>query len=950
MCKKEITAPRFSQHGPVDVDHIFFLLYRFGSLLLSDFWIEIDRVVNDMIFIRHYLCLLFAFSFSAILAGQQLDSIKVNLELKPDNWQERLRSLTDGLNVILFIADTSMVLTENKNYREQYFGDVLLDLVRETENSFLIYRDYLVVIGDRTILQESRSSEFYQALQQSLSAANNKVDDLEILVGDMEKVVSSGTTVINGKIVDGESDESIIGATLLVREIGQGTDTDEDGKFQLQLVPGSYTLLVQYIGYQERQIPIRVFGSGDLDIVLNRSSILLDEVVVEAKKRDENIQSVEVGVSRVSIREIEKLPSFLGEVDIIKGLLQQPGVSTIGEGSSGFNVRGGTVDQNLIIVDEGMIFNVSHALGFFSAFNSDILSDAVLYKGNIPAKYGGRLASVLDVNIKDGNFQKLRFKGGLGVVSSRLSLEGPLKKDKTSFLISVRSTYSDWVLKAVKIPEVSTSSAFFYDVNAKFTHRFNERNFISVSGYSSADQFTYADEFGFDYETLLGQINYRSVLNDHLFSTLSIIYSDYQSSLSDEAGHDASKLSIGTEYIKIKENLNFSFDNLTLDAGISLINYQVNPGTVVPQGETSSVIPASVLEEEAREIAVYSDAIFKVTPRFSISGGLRFTIYQFLGPREMYEYLNPAKPMLEEISGRNFLDEKIIHEESLLQPRFSARYLFDAQTSVKIGYARTSQYINQISNNDTPTPTSIWQLSNQYIPSQLSHNFSLGYFKNFKENIWNTGLELYYRHIDRLIDYRDFADLIANDHLETELLTGKGQAYGVELSLKKQVGVLHGWLNYTWSRSLRKIAGINRQTWYPSNFDKPHDLSLVTNYQINKRNVISLYFTYSTGRAITIPLDRHPVEGDIVVLNYSDRNAFRAPDYHRLDVSYTLGQGYRKSRKFKTSWTFSVYNLYARRNAFSVYVVQDNLSKPKINRLSVLGNAFPSLTFNFELL
>ena len=457
------------------------------------------------------------------LCGQSLDSTRVSIDLDPESWQRSLENLSKDLGVKITVQDSTTILPESKSYQNQYLGDVLRDLLYGTDLSFLIYRDYLMVIGDKTALGESKSASFYQALQHNLGGSNKQSDDLEIVIGDINHVLSADVTMVTGNIVDRDTNEPIIGATIFVKETGQGTDSDENGQFQLSLTPGSYTLLIQYIGFQDRQIPVRIVSSGMLDIALNRSSILLDEVVVEAKKRDENIQSVEVGVSRVNMREIEKLPSFLGEVDIIKGLLQQPGVSTIGEGSSGFNVRGGTVDQNLIVVDEGMIFNASHALGFFSAFNSDILSDAILYKGNIPAKFGGRLASVLDVNVKDGNFQKLRFKGGLGVVSSRLSLEGPLKKDKTSFLISGRSTYSDWVLKTVKIPEVSTSSAFFYDVNVKLTHRFNERNFVSFSGYSTEDQFTYADEFGFDYQSILGQINYRSVLSDRLFSTLSII-------------------------------------------------------------------------------------------------------------------------------------------------------------------------------------------------------------------------------------------------------------------------------------------------------------------------------------------------------------------------------------------------------------------------------------------
>ncbi|MCB0668120.1 MAG: TonB-dependent receptor [Saprospiraceae bacterium] len=861
-----------------------------------------------------------------------------------------LETLGERTGVQILCTDTVAALQEPISFDHVSLRSILNQLLNERGLSFLLYRDYFILVAERSALAEQRNATFYKALQESIDAANNQDEQEEIVVGDIENVDPSGTTIITGKITDVEDGEAIIGATILVEENSLGTDTDEEGRFELRLTPGTYSLKVQYIGYRERQIPVRVISSGSLDLTLSKGSILLDEVVVEAKKRDENIQSAEVGVSRVSIREIEKLPSFLGEVDIVKGLLQQPGVSTIGEGSSGFNVRGGNVDQNLILMDEAMIFNASHALGFFSSFNSDILSGATLHKGNIPGKYGGRLASVLDVNIRDGNFEKLRFKGGLGIVSSRLTLEGPIKQNKTSFLISGRSTYSNWLLENIKIPEVSTSSAFFYDANIKLTHRINERNFVSMGLYSTADEFTYANEFGFDYQTLIGQLTYRSAISDAVLSTLSAIYSEYKSNQLDLTGTDESKLNIGTKYLKFKENINYNREGLNLDAGISFIHYQVNPGNLFPMGEISVVIPRSVEEEKGREGALYADATYRFTPRFSLSGGLRYTLYQYLGPREIYSYVNPEQPTADEITGQTFVDDKILHEESLLQPRFSARYLLNANSSIKAGYARTSQYINQISNNDTPTPTSLWKLANQYIPSQLSHNLSLGYFRNFEENIWNTSLEVYYRNIDRLIDYRDFADLIANEHLETEILTGTGKAYGVELSIKKQVGVMHGWFNYTFSRSLRKIEGISEDEWYPSNFDKPHDLSLVTNFQINKRNTISLNFSYSTGRAITIPIDRHRVEDQYVVLNYSNRNAFRAPDYHRLDVAYTLGQGFRKSRKFKTSWTFSVYNIYARRNAFSIFVVQENFTGPKIKRLSVLGNAFPSLTFNFELL
>jgi len=893
------------------------------------------------------ICLL---ALCSVCVAQGLEDLPVSADLAGGRLQVVLQELGQVAGVKIFLAEDSPHVIKEHSFSNKSLGTILDTLLRDIGLSHITYRDYLVVVGDERTLAEEKSASFYKTLYESIDASLNTNEREEIVIGNIEQAKSSDKIVVSGFVSDISSGEGICGATLLVSETGLGTDTEEAGKYELSLAPGKYTLVVQYIGYSEKQIPIRVISSGRLDIEMSQGSILLDEVVVEAQRRDENIQAVQAGVTRISIKELEKLPSFLGEVDLIKGILQQPGVSTIGEGSSGFNVRGGDIDQNLILIDEGVIFNASHALGFFSSFNSDILKDAVLHKGNIPAKFGGRLASVLDVNIKDGDFGKLRFRGGLGVVSSRLTLEGPIKENKTSFLISGRSSYSDWILKSIKIPEVSSSSAFFYDANLKLTHRFNERNFLSVSTYSTSDQFTYAGEFGFDYGTILGQAVLRSVLGDRWLSTFSLNASEYKSNQFDLIGSNASKLSVGNKYIKIKENLHYDKEDLEMDFGLSGTNFYVNSGVLTPEGLSSAVIPRSVSEERGRELAAYSDAAFSINPRLSLSAGLRFTTYQFLGPREMYIYENPERPEIDDQSMVTRFDEKVIHQESLLQPRFSARYLLDENSSIRLGYARVSQYISQISNNDTPTPTSLWKLSNQYLPSQLAHNFSLGFFKNYAENIWNTSVELYYRDIDRLVEYEDFADLIANPHLETELVTGEGRAYGIELSLKKQVGFIHGWLNYTYSRSERQVQGINHGAWYASNFDKPHDLSIVTNLQLNKRNLISFNFTFASGRAITIPLDRHVLQNEFYVLNYSDRNEFRAPAYHRLDLAYTVGQGFRKSKKFKTSWTFSVYNLYGRRNAFSIFVIQDSFASPKVQRLSVLGNAFPSLTFNFELL
>ena len=900
--------------------------------------------------VRLYLITLMGYVFIYSSAGQERAIPEVNVSISQGNLLEAVYALNQSSEFQVFADSTfASVPVSQYTFVRAPVDSVLNVLLSETEYSFVSYRNYVFVIAPRSAIGENRSTAYYQALEESIEVQD---EDLiaGLVIGSVDQVESGGRTVMRGSIIDGEDQTPVIGATIMIKELQQGSASDEDGRFEIQLAPGNYTMAVRYVGYRNRDIPITVISSGNAEITLEKSSILLDEVLVQAKARDENVSAVQAGVSRVSTKEIEKLPSFLGEVDIIKSLLLQPGVSTIGEGSGGFHVRGGNIDQNLIMIDEGILFNPSHALGFFSAFNSDILSDALLFKGNVPAKYGGRLASVLDLNVRDGNFEKLRLKGGVGPVSSRFSIEGPLVENKTSALFAVRSSYSDWVLRRINVPEIRESSVFFYDANLRLVHRFNDKNNVAVAAYASEDRFTYADQFGFDYNTLMLQGTYRKVFGQKVLSTLSTIWSRYESEQLDLEGGDASRLKLTNQYLKVKENIGYNGDGFSADFGVSSILYLIKPGELEPSGSLSIIRPKSLLQEEGLESALYANIEIELSTRISMSGGLRLSLYQFFGPREMFLYANPDQPSVDNILEKTTLRDNVIHSEQNLEPRISARYRIDAGSSVKLGYARTSQYLNQISNNETPTPTSLWQLTNQYISPHLAHNFTIGYFRNFNENLWITSFEAFYRDIDRLFDYRDFADLIVNDHIETELVKGVGRAYGIELGIKKQIGTLNGWLNYTYSRSERRIIGINQGEWYPANFDKPHDLSLVCNLQINRRNQISINFNYSTGRPITVPVDRHVLEGRFGILNYSTRNAYRIPDYHRLDLSYTLGQGFRRSKKFKTSWTFSVYNLYSRRNAFSVFLQQRSRFEPQVKRLSVLGSAFPSLTFNFELL
>ncbi len=888
--------------------------------------------------------------FCGTLHAQSILDTDLRVPVKDSTLGANIAHLNQALTWQIFCPGQFRELTvEPLQEAKGTLGSVLEHLLTPHGLMALVHRERLVVIVPQGELSTSYSAAFYQALEEGMAYSPNGIES-EVVIGAIDDIKPGKEIRLRGRVTDAENEEPIIGATLLLEEEGEGEVTNELGDYELVLSAGSHTLLVQYIGYQTERVPLQVISSDTLEIALRRSSVLLEEIVVQAKARNENVQSTLAGVTRISTKEIQKLPSFLGEVDILKGLLLQPGVNTIGEGASGFNVRGGNVDQNLILMDEALVFNPNHALGFFSAFNSDIVSEAVLFKGTMPARYGGRLASVLDVKIRDGSFDRWHVMGGLGLVSSRLTLDGPISRGKTSVLFSARSTYSDWLLQRTKVPEVKASSAFFYDANFRISHKFNEKNNLILSAYQTQDHFSFNNAFGFSYATSLAQAQFRKVLGSNTLSKTNMVWSRYISTQDDLAGVDQSEYKTGLEYVKLKETINYLGAQFQANLGGSAIFYKILGNQIMPASDQSTIVAQNLDDQKSIEWSLFADFDYQVSPRLSLIGGVRWTLFQFLGPQNTFLYEDPSRPTFEGLLEPITLQQQVIQTFQDLQPRLSFRYKLTANSSVKGGYGRTVQYINQIFNSETPTPTNFWQLSNQYIPAQKAHNFSLGYFQNFNDNIWITSLEGFYRNIDALYDYREFADLLVNRHLETELLTGVGRSYGVELSVKRQVGFIHGWVSYTYARSERQIEGINRGAWYPSNFDKTHDLTIVNSLQINKRNSISINFSYSTGRPITIPSNKHLVQDRVVVLSYSERNAFRIPDYHRLDLSYNLAQGLRKSKRFKTSWTFSIYNLYARKNPYSVFAEQAADGTTIIKRLAVLGSAFPSLTFNLELL
>lgn len=891
------------------------------------------------------VAILMGVAFPLILAAQG-NARLLTLTIKSNTLKSALEEVDAATPFKIFTnVDEAYPLRGDFAFESTDINDILGQLLANTDYEYIEYRGYTWVVVDRSIVEQDYSAEFYNAL------GGQEEDDIKrIIIGDISQLSADGMATISGIVTDAQNDEPILGATIKVDDSDLGTVSDIDGSYEIMVSAGPHEVTINFIGYQETLLNIDVKSNGQFDIALPKSAIELDEVTISARTADQNLQSVQIGVQSIDISTIEKLPTFLGEVDVIKSFLLQPGVSSIGEGSSGFNVRGGNVDQNLIMQDETFLFNSSHSLGFFSTFNSDLISRVNLYKANIPAQYGGRLVSVMDVEMRDGNFERFKIKGGIGPISSKVSFEGPIIKDKVSMIGGFRSSYTDWLLTSLSEPELQKSSSFFYDANFRITAKPSANHSFTLSAYASQDDFVYNDEFGFDYNTRFAEFSYGAIIGSNITSKFTVVGSTYNSDQDDFDPATASTIETNVDYLKIKENIKYIPNEQTeFNVGLSAINYYINPGERTPIGDLSIVPYGKLEQEKGRESAAYANAKLELTESLDISAGARLTYYQYLGPKTEYQYTDEFRPTVEGIIGTE-LKSGTIESYSYIEPRVSARLKLAPEASIKAGYSRTSQFINQIFNADSPTPTSQWQLSNRYIAPLRSHNLSLGYFKNFSDNVWETSIEFYGRQIDQLFDYQDFPDLLINDHLETELLDGEGRTYGAELSIKKGSGVMNGWLSYTYSKSERKIDGINRGEWYPSNFDKTHDVSLILNYNPNQRNTLTANINYSTGRPITAPVGNYRTSGGVLIPVFSDRNALRIPDYFRVDLAYTLGKSYKVDQKFRTSWTISVYNVLGRKNPYSVFFEKAAFDYFQANKFSIIGSAFPSLTINFELL
>ena len=770
----------------------------------------------------------------------------------------------------------------------------------------------------------------------------------------MYQSISKKTASITGYIKIKGSQEPVPRASISADLFKYFDYSDQFGKYYLELPRGKYRITVRHIGMKPLYYRLRVVSKGTLDIEMEEGSISLDEVVISSRPIDSNIKESFGGLNKLSIQEVKTLPTLMGEVDILKSLQLMPGVTSVGEGSAGFNVRGGRTDQNLVLLNDVPIFNTSHALGFISAFNQDVVNDFSLYKGNVPANFGGRASSVLEVTTRRGDFNKWKYQGGIGMISSRFTAEGPIKSSKTSLMVAGRASYANWFLQKVADPNVKNSSVSFYDGFATLSHRFSANSTADVTYYTSSDFFQYANQFGYNWDNSVVNAKWRSLSNRKASPVLSLSYGHFKSKLFDPSGFEASQLTNTLNYFQLKEMVNYiPNEHQNVVVGIEGVAYLPKPEVQVGYNGNPNIPAKKVDKNSGIEFSVFANDDYQISKNFSLSVGLRYSQYAHIGPDTVFSYTPGLPKSTSSISDTAYYKKnESIKTFGGLEPRMSFRFNITPKQSFKASYNRMRQYIHMISNTTAPTPIDLWMVANEYLPPQVADNFSFGYFLNLKDNVWETSAEVFYKDMQNLVEYKNFPQLFLNHHIETELLSGRGRAYGAELYVRKLKGKWTGWASYTYSQSEVQVSSplptesINNGNWYPSNYNKPHNLSIVINRRLRHAGAFSFIFSYNTGRPMTA-IESSYITGGTVVPVYSDRNKYRIPNYVRLDFSFTIGNVF---KKIDDSLVFSVYNLLSRENAYSVFYQRPSSTYliPKAYQLSVLGSALPSLTYNFK--
>jgi hypothetical protein len=835
-----------------------------------------------------------------------------------------LDSLFKGISLYYLIDDSGKVVIT------KYYAVKILDKPSENQNNYIPQTSYTDSWKD----QQTTETAYVEI---GYAADRNK----------------PGKVIVSGYVTNKDTKEPAAGVTVSVQNLSIGAITNEHGFYSLALPRGIHLIQFSFFGIKEKKINLNLNGTGLLNVEMNNTTIPLKEVVISSEKNTP-IQRFEVGAVKINMASFRILPTSMGESDLLKSLILVPGVQTVGEGSAGFNVRGGSADQNLILLYGAPIYNSSHFFGFFSAINSDIIKDVTLYKGGIPSRYGGRISSVLDIESKEGNRKEFAGNAGISPITTHLMVEGPLIKDTLTYMLNGRTTYSNWILGLIKNPSIHNSRASFYDLNGTMTYNLNRNNKLNLSSYFSHDYFRFNPNTEYSYDNNIFALKWLHFFSTNFFSAFSINNSFYKYDiLNQETQIEGYILSHQINTTGFKADFNWIQGRNEINFGLDLNRYSVLPGSYKPSNDSSLIIPNTINKERAIEGAMFVDDKFALTDYLSISTGIRMSSFYAFGPQKVFLYSPEfTKSNLTIADTLNFRNGKVITKYAGPELRASLNFKITDNTSIKINYNRTRQYIHLLSNSTAISPTDTWKLCDYYLKPEIGDQFALGFYKVLFRNSSEISAELYYKQIRNMIDFKGGSTLTMLENIEQDMIDLKGKAYGLELALKKKVGKVRFDLNYTYSRTFVKSIGsfrdeiINSGNWYPANYDRPNDLVITFHYFYSRRLSFSADYTYCTGRPTTYPISTYYVN-DILLINYSDRNQFRLPDYSRLDVSFKVSGNLRSHKIAHPNWIFSVYNLTGKENAYSVYFEKvGNVIEGY--KLSIFSRAVPSLTFSFD--
>ncbi|MEC4003065.1 TonB-dependent receptor [Flavobacterium sp. SUN052] len=852
--------------------------------------------------------------------------------------EEVLNQVLSQSDINYFIDKNRIILSKNNVIREKLADDYFEKTITENKS-------------ENTLNTEKPI--FYKE-NDSTSVSIKKLDKITV-IGKESKKAGKKTCIVSGFLKDSKTGVALSDISIKVQNKKISAVTDKDGFYKMTVPVGVNYVEIESLNHIKVIKKIILYNDGTLNVTLVEKVNVLDEVIINAKK-SENVKSAVTGVTSIDIEGIKNIPLVLGERDIFKVATILPGVKQTGEGSAGFNVRGGKEDQNLILLDNGIIYNPSHFFGFFSSVNPFTTKKATIYKGSIPPEFGGRLSSVFDITSKNGNPTKFSGEGGIGPVTSNLALSTPIVKDKSSLLVGGRATYSGWILRSIKNESLKNSQASFYDAIIKYNHKINAKNNFESTIYYSHDAFSISSDSVYKYSNRLVSLKWDHTFNEKNKAALIFTNSEYKFNIDYDSSNYLKAFDLG---YKINENqvilkLNYNLnDQHKFNYGISTKLYGINPGYLNPKSSESLLIPVSIDKERGLESALYFADNFKVNQKLALDFGLRYSTFSALGASTQRIYQENV-PLNEGtiIETRTYKNNEIMKTYGGLEPRFSARYFLADNLSLKASYDKTYQYIHLLSSNTTQSPTDTWKLSDLNVKPQVAQQFSLGLYKNIPKKDIEISLEGYYKKSNNFLDYKVAAQLLLNKNIETQLLQGKGKAYGIEFLIKKNSGRLNGWIGYTYSRTFVKLDSpfnderVNNGNYFPANFDKPHDISVVLNYRFTRRYSFSSNFIYQTGRPITYPIGRYTYGNSEYTL-YSDRNQFRIPDYYRLDIGFNV-EGTHKLKKLAHGfWNISIYNVLGRNNPYSIYFVTEN-GQIKAYKTSIFANPIPTITYNFK--